>query len=97
MSEIIDTFAAPSAAVNRPTKIAPSSAPEERSPFDIEGIDLGLTREDIIEAIHEGRGNDRWYETKALRSPLDVGSVKLDMTTDEIVEFIHEGRGNDRW
>ncbi len=34
--------------------------PGERSPFDIEGIDLGLTAEEIVEFIHEGRGNDRW-------------------------------------
>jgi hypothetical protein len=27
----------------------------DRSPFDIEGLDLGLTREEILEAIHEGR------------------------------------------
>lgn len=31
-----------------------------RSPLDVEGVDTGLTREDILEAIHEGRNSDRW-------------------------------------
>ncbi len=30
------------------------------SPFDVEGVDTGVTREQILEAIHEGRNNDRW-------------------------------------
>ncbi len=37
--------------------------PEEitaRSPFDVEGVKTNITREEIIEAIHEGRGNHRW-------------------------------------
>lgn len=33
---------------------------ETRSPFDIKGVKTNITREEIIEAIHEGRGNDRW-------------------------------------
>ena len=31
-----------------------------RSPLDVGGVDTGLTIEEIVEAIHEGRGNDRW-------------------------------------
>ena len=31
-----------------------------RSPFDVEGVDTGVTREQILEAIHEGRNSDRW-------------------------------------
>ncbi len=31
-----------------------------RSPFDIAGVDTGLTREEILKAIHEGRNSDRW-------------------------------------
>ena len=31
-----------------------------KSPFDVEGVKTSLTREEIIEAIHDGRGNDRW-------------------------------------
>ena len=30
------------------------------SPFDVEGVDTGVTREEILEAIHEGRNSDRW-------------------------------------
>jgi hypothetical protein len=31
-----------------------------RSPFDVPGVDTGLTREEILEAIHDGRNSDRW-------------------------------------
>ena len=31
-----------------------------QSPFDVEGVKTAITREEIIEAIHDGRGNDRW-------------------------------------
>jgi len=27
----------------------------KRSPFEVEGIDLGLSREEIVEFVHEGR------------------------------------------
>ena len=30
------------------------------SPFDVEGVDTGVTREEILEAIREGRNSDRW-------------------------------------
>ena len=30
------------------------------SPFDVEGVDTGVTREQILEAIHDGRNSDRW-------------------------------------
>ena len=30
------------------------------SPFDVEGVETGVTREQILEAIHEGRNSDRW-------------------------------------
>lgn len=30
------------------------------SPLEIEGVDTGLTWEEILEAIHEGRNGDRW-------------------------------------
>jgi len=30
------------------------------SPFDVEGVDTGVTREEIPEAIREGRNSDRW-------------------------------------
>lgn len=30
------------------------------SPFDVAGVDTGVTREQILEAIHEGRNSDRW-------------------------------------
>ena len=30
------------------------------SPFDVEGVDTGVTREEILEAIHDGRNSDRW-------------------------------------
>jgi len=33
---------------------------ETWSPFDVKGVKTNITREEIIEAIHEGRGNDRW-------------------------------------
>ena len=29
------------------------------SPLDVEGIDLGITTQEIIECIHEGRRNNR--------------------------------------
>ena len=28
---------------------------EQRSPFDVEGVDLGLTAEEIVEAVREAR------------------------------------------
>ena len=31
-----------------------------RSPLDVGSVKLNLTTEEIIECIHEGRGNDRW-------------------------------------
>ena len=39
------------------TQAAPQT---DRSPLDIPGVDTGLTTEEIIELIHEGRGNHRW-------------------------------------
>jgi prevent-host-death family protein len=30
-------------------------APRRRSPFDVEGVDLGLQREKILKAIHDSR------------------------------------------
>ena len=30
------------------------------SPLDVEGVDTGVTQEEILEAIHEGRNSDRW-------------------------------------
>ncbi len=33
----------------------------DRSPLDVgPGLGLNLTREEIVNFIHEGRGNDRW-------------------------------------
>lgn len=32
----------------------------KKSPFDVKGVKTNITREEIIEAIHEGRENDRW-------------------------------------
>ena len=32
----------------------------KKSPFDVEGVKTAITREEIIEAIHERSGNDRW-------------------------------------
>ena len=36
--------------------------PEEaaRSPLDVGSVKLNVTTDEIIEFIHEGRGNDRW-------------------------------------
>ena len=57
---VTDTSATLAAEANEPPHAAPASAPEDRSPLDIPGVDTGLTRDEIVEFIHEGRGNDRW-------------------------------------
>jgi hypothetical protein len=31
-----------------------------RSPLDVGSVKLNMTTEEIVEFIHEGRGNDRW-------------------------------------
>ena len=31
-----------------------------RSPLDVGSVKLNMTTDEIIEFIHEGRGNDRW-------------------------------------
>ena len=31
-----------------------------RSPLDVPGVNTGVTTEEIIESIHEGRGSHRW-------------------------------------
>ncbi len=41
-------------------RVSTHRPPPGRSPLDIPGVETGLTREEIIEFIHEGRGNDRW-------------------------------------
>lgn len=47
--------------VLQPTaQITLSPVQTDRSPLDIPGVETGMTREEIVEFIHEGRGNDRW-------------------------------------
>ena len=44
--------------VLKPEEVKPEES--ARSPLDVGSVKLNLTTEEIVEFIHEGRGNDRW-------------------------------------
>ncbi len=58
MGAAVASEEADKSAIAQQTQQTALSAP--RSASDIEAVDAGLTQEEVLEAIREGRNSDRW-------------------------------------